>query len=167
MGKDRSEAGQRGIRCTALALNVTVICISSFNGISWTEARVTSATRVKPQSTTTRASDPEMGGGLRKGNVIYETKIPYLTKQFLAGTDPALKRYYYCHCPWVREAVKNRDVRLSEAFCNCSAGFHKKTFEVIFKQPLKADVLESIIKGDERCRFAIHLPEGAITKKEG
>ena len=112
-------------------------------------------------------SDPEMGGGLRKGNVIYETKIPYMTKQYLAGTDPALKRYYYCHCPWVREAVKNGDVRLSETFCNCSAGFHKKTFEVIFEQPLIADVLESIIKGDERCRFAIHLPGGAITKKEG
>jgi hypothetical protein len=103
-------------------------------------------------------NDPEMGGGRRVGNIIYETKIPYMAKKYLAETDPTLRRYYYCHCPWAREAVKNGDVRLTDTFCNCSGGFHKKTFEVIFKQPLKVEVLESALKGDDRCRFAIHLP---------
>ena len=102
--------------------------------------------------------DPEMGGGRREGNVIYETKIPYMAKNYLAETDPILRRYYSCHCPWAREAIKNGDVRLADTFCNCSGGFHKKTFEVIFKQTLKVDVLESALKGDDRCRFAIHLP---------
>jgi len=55
-------------------------------------------------------SDPEMGGGRREGNVIYETKIPYMTKLYLAETDPKLKRYYACHCPWAREAIKNENV---------------------------------------------------------
>jgi hypothetical protein len=103
-------------------------------------------------------SNPEMGGGKREGDIIYETKIPYMTQKYLDETDPTLRRYYYCHCPWAREAIKHGEVRLAETFCNCSGGFHKKTFEVIFKQPLKVEVLESALKGDDRCRFAIHLP---------
>jgi hypothetical protein len=73
-------------------------------------------------------------------------------------TDEVMKRYYYCHCPWARESLINDDVSVPEIFCQCSAGFHKKAWEVIFDQPLKADVLESVLKGDQRCRFAIHLP---------
>jgi hypothetical protein len=101
--------------------------------------------------------DPEMGGGKRDGNVIFETKIPYQTMQYLAESDPTLKRYYACHCPWARDAIKNGDVELAKAFCQCSGGFHKKPFEVIFQKPLKVEVLESAIRGDDRCRFAIYL----------
>lgn len=107
-------------------------------------------------------SDPEMGGGRRERNIIYETKIPYMTKQYLAETDPTLRRYYACHCPWARDAIKNGNVKLAEIFCQCSGGFHKKPWEVIFERPLKVDVLESILKGDRRCRFAIYLPEEAF-----
>ena len=103
-------------------------------------------------------SDPEMGGGQREGNTIYETKIPYMAKQYLAETDPTLRRYYACHCPWARDAIKNGDVKLAEVFCQCSGGFHKKSWEVISERPLKVEVLESVLKGDSRCRFAIHLP---------
>ena len=62
----------------------------------------------------------------------------------------------------VREAIKRGDVRLFADFCSCSGGFHKKPFEAIFGQRLKVDVLESVLKGDERCRFAIHLPVEAL-----
>jgi hypothetical protein len=103
-------------------------------------------------------NEPEMGGGRCEGNIIYEVKIPYQTKQYLAATDPTLKRYYGCHCPWARTAVKSNDVQVAETFCYCSGGFHKKPWEVIFEQPLRVEVLESILKGDERCRFAIYLP---------
>jgi len=103
-------------------------------------------------------SQPEMGGGVRVGNIVYETKIPFLTKQYLAETDPRLKRYYYCHCPWAREAVKSgKDV--APIFCNCSAGFHKKPWEGALGQKVQADVLESVLQGDDRCRFAIHMPK--------
>jgi hypothetical protein len=84
-----------------------------------------------------------------------------MAKQFLAETDPTLKRYYACHCPWVREAIKSGDVPLFPDFCYCSAGFHKKPWEVIFRRPLRADVLESVLRGGSRCRFAIHLPDEA------
>lgn len=107
-------------------------------------------------------NDPEMGGGRREGSIIYEVKIPYQTKQYLAESDPTNKRYYGCHCPWARTAIKNHDVKTAETFCYCSGGFHKKPWEVIFEQPLRVEVLESILNGDDRCRFAIYLPEGAL-----
>lgn len=106
--------------------------------------------------------DPEMGGGRRQGSVVYETKIPYMTKQYLTETDPTLKRYYACHCPWARDAIKDGNVRLVETLCQCSGGFHKKPLEAVFERTLRVEVLESILKGDDRCRFAIYLPNDAF-----
>ncbi len=108
--------------------------------------------------------NPEMGGGMREGNIVYETKIPYMAKQYLAETNPTLRRYYACHCPWARYAIKNGNVKITPVLCYCSGGFHKKGWEVIFKQPLKVEVLESVLGGGDCCRFAIHLPEEALKK---
>jgi len=102
-------------------------------------------------------SEPEMGGGRRVGKIVYETKIPFLTREYLAESDPTLKRYYYCHCPWARAAVKSGE-KVAPIFCNCSAGFHKKPWEGALGQKIDIEVLESVLKGDDRCRFAIHLP---------
>jgi len=73
-------------------------------------------------------AEPEIGGGVRAGNIVYETKIPFLTKEYLAETDPTLKRSYYCHCPWAREAIRSGE-EVAPIFCNCSAGFHKKPWK--------------------------------------
>ena len=105
------------------------------------------------------ANDPEIGGGVRGGNLIYETKIPYNTKAYLEADDPEMKRYHFCHCPWAKESIRKSTVTVSPTFCQCSAGFVKKPFDVIFGQSLQADVLESVLQGDDVCRFAIHLPE--------
>jgi hypothetical protein len=107
-------------------------------------------------------NDPEIESGRREGDIVYVSKIPYMAKQFLAETDPTLKRYYACHCPWVREAIKNGDVPLATDFCYCSGGYHKKPWEVIFRRPLQVEVLESVLRGDARCRFAIYLPQEAM-----
>ena len=124
------------------------------------------AQEITPEVLAFVRSDPEMGGGRREGQVIYETKIPFLTSKYLAENDPVLRRYYYCHCPWTREAIRKQDVPIAKNFCYCSAGFHKKPWEIIFEQPIQVDVLESILKGDDRCRFAIHLPSHpSIPKK--
>lgn len=103
--------------------------------------------------------EPEIGQGVRVGNIIHETKIPHQAREYLAETDEDKKRYYYCHCPWVKESLKAGRSDISPTFCNCSAAFHKKPWEVIFGQTLQADVLESVLQGNLRCRFAIHLPE--------
>jgi hypothetical protein len=101
---------------------------------------------------------PEIESGVRQGSLIYITKIPYNTKLYLEEPDPILKRYYACHCPWAREAIKEGSISLDPVFCNCSAGFSKRPWEVIFGQPLEVEMLESAIKGYFRCRFVVHLP---------
>ena len=109
-------------------------------------------------------NNPEIMGGVRKGDIIYETKIPYLTKQYLHEKDEKLKRYYACHCAWVREAIKS-GLAISPNFCYCSAGYHKRPWDIIFDQPVKADVIESVLKGDPVCRFAIHIPKQFLKSK--
>jgi len=105
------------------------------------------------------SENQEIESGLRDGNLIYITKIPYNAKQFLAETDPTMKRYYACHCPWAREAIKTDSIQMNPVFCYCSGGFSKKPWEVIFGQTLQVEVLESALRGDFRCRFVVHLPE--------
>ena len=51
----------------------------------------------------------------------------------------------------------------SRIFARAAAVFTRNPLKVIFGQTLKVDVLESVLKGDERCRFAIYLPEEALT----
>jgi hypothetical protein len=107
---------------------------------------------------------PEIRQGVRVGNVLYEAKIPYMTLDYLAATDERMKRYHYCHCPWVRESLRTGDVSVSPTFCLCSAGFHKKSWDVIFGQPLRAEIVETVLKGDPWCKIAIHLPEEAVAE---
>ncbi|MCI0477954.1 MAG: hypothetical protein L0Y55_17060 [Anaerolineales bacterium] len=102
---------------------------------------------------------PEIRQGVRVGNVIYEAKIPYDTVAFLAATDAQMKRYHYCHCPWVKESLRANNVRVSPTFCLCSAGFHKKYWESVFGKPVQAYVVETVLQGNPWCKFAIHLPE--------
>ena len=104
-------------------------------------------------------SHTEIRQGVRVGSVIHEAKIPYNTVAYLAATDERKKRYHYCHCPWAKESLLTDDVCISPTFCLCSAGFHKKYWEGVFGQPLRADVVETVLQGDPWCKFAIHLPE--------
>jgi hypothetical protein len=104
-------------------------------------------------------ANPEIGQGVRIGNIIYETKIPYNTKDYIAERDPDKKRYHYCHCPWAKESLRRKGLVVPSVFCQCSAGFHKKPFEAIYEKPVKAEVLKSVLKGDLLCRFAIYLPD--------
>jgi hypothetical protein len=106
-------------------------------------------------------SEPLIARGVQDGNILYEVKIPHQTVDFLAETDPQKKRYHYCHCPWVKEALKEGEANISSTFCTCSAGFHKKRWEVIYGQSLKAEIVESVLKGDDWCKIAIHLPVNA------
>ena len=96
--------------------------------------------------------------GVRDGNVIYVTKIPYMAKKYLHEDNETMKRYYACHCPWVREAIRS-GTKISSEFCYCSAGFEKRLWDVIFDRPVKADVLQTVLNGDLICKFAIYIPK--------
>jgi len=104
-------------------------------------------------------ANPEIGGGVRVGSIIYITKIPYNTIAYLEETNPVMKRYHYCHCPWCKESLRKLTFTVSPVFCQCSAGFHKKPYEVIFNKPIHAEVEKSVLAGDLVCRMAITLPK--------
>lgn len=105
---------------------------------------------------------PEIRQGVLLGSQIIEAKIPYQTIDYLHETDPQMKAYYYCHCPWVRESIKSGEASVSPTFCTCSGGYHKRYWEATLGQPLEAEVLETVLDGGEWCKFAITLPDGLI-----
>lgn len=97
--------------------------------------------------------------GIRKGNAIIATKIRKsgnLT-QYMKEKDPGKKRVLYCHCPRIRDAIGSKR-KISPTYCYCGAGFYKGIWEYILQQPVKVEVLESVLKGDDVCKIAIHLP---------
>lgn len=101
---------------------------------------------------------PEVAGGVREGDVVVEVKIPHMTKQWLEAADDRERRYHYCHCPWVKESFRQEGIEIPAVFCSCSAGFHKRFWEVVLGRPLEAEIRESVLAGDDRCTIAIHLP---------
>ena len=105
------------------------------------------------------AEHPEILSAVRSGDTLYVTKIPYMPDEYLATDDPLLKRYYACHCPFVREAILHGEPAISENWCYCSGGFAKHPYEAILGRPLRVTLLKSALKGDSVCRFAIHLDE--------
>lgn len=105
------------------------------------------------------AANQEIQSAVREGNTLYTTKIPYDPARYLAETDETKRRYYACHCPFVREAILRGETDISANWCYCSGGFVKYPYEVILGRELRVDLLQSVLKGDSVCRFAIHLDE--------
>lgn len=67
---------------------------------------------------------------------------------------PWVKRYY---CLWLREPILS-DMRISSNFCHCRPGYEKRPWDAIFNQLEKANVIETVLKGDIQCEFAIYVP---------
>ncbi|HPF88533.1 MAG TPA: hypothetical protein PK537_10835 [Candidatus Limiplasma sp.] len=93
----------------------------------------------------------------RKGIII--TKVPYQPAKVLHAADAKMKRYYACHCPLTREAIL-REEPISPFGCYCSLG-HASHFLKGLGLELQGEVLQSVVQGDERCRFIFYLPEDA------
>ncbi|MBN1624588.1 MAG: hypothetical protein JXN10_10615 [Clostridia bacterium] len=107
------------------------------------------------------ASNQEILSAVRNGNKLYVTKIPFDGINFLSNEDPVLKSYYACHCPFARERILDESKsNVDSDWCYCSGGFAKFPFEVIFGEELEVEMLDSALKGDPVCRFAITLPLG-------
>ncbi|MFX0065652.1 MAG: hypothetical protein ACFFC7_26055 [Candidatus Hermodarchaeota archaeon] len=103
---------------------------------------------------------PTVSAGVREGNIIYVTKIPYQTKKYLHAEDERMKRFNYCYCPWVRGAIKNgTEQEISTSFCHCSAGWFKLYWDKIFEQSISIEPVETVLGGALACKFAIYLPE--------
>jgi hypothetical protein len=99
--------------------------------------------------------------GVRKGDTIIETKMPFELREHLASTNPQEKRFHYCHCPRIRQAIKSSELRISKTYCYCGAGFYKHIWETILREPVEVEVLEIVLDGGKVCRIAVHLPINA------
>ena len=108
-------------------------------------------------------SNQEILSAVRRGNKLYVTKLPFDGINYLGTDDSVLKTYYACHCPFARERILDESKNNVDAdWCYCSAGFAKFPFEIIFGEELEVKMLQSALKGDPICRFAITLPDGLI-----
>ncbi len=102
--------------------------------------------------------------GIREGNHIIMTGIPFQIKKYLTADDPRMKRYYWCYCPWVRGAIKNGEEHtISKHFCHCSAGYGKKYWDIIFNQPSKVEPIETVLHGALVCKFRVSIPDAFQT----
>jgi hypothetical protein len=99
--------------------------------------------------------------GVLDGPTVVATKIPKSDHllDYLRENDPAKRRQLYCHCPRVRETLKS-SVTVSPTYCYCGAGFYKGIWEEILGEPVEVELLETVLQGDEVCKFAVHLPMG-------
>ena len=129
-------------------------CMSE--GRLWYEQEIT------PDVVALVKSNPEINTGVRRGDTIFKVKIPYAPQQYLAEKDPTMKRYYACHCQLVRTVLRDGTPRISPTFCYCSAGYEKVHFDVVFGEPVEVEVLETLLNGDPRCRFAIKIPRDQL-----
>jgi hypothetical protein len=125
-------------------------------GRPWFEQEIT------PEVVEFVKDNQEICTGIRRGDKVYKTKIPYAPGQFLGEKDATMRKYYACHCQLVRTALRDGKPKIPATFCYCSAGFEKLHFDAIFEEPVEVELLETLLKGDTRCRFAIKIPKGKM-----
>ena len=94
----------------------------------------------------------------RPATMSHICKAFNLTKS--EAKDNRMKGFYSCYCPWVRGAIKDgTDQEISSYFCNCSAGYTKKYWDVIFDQPVEVEPIETPLTGGLLCTFAVSIPK--------
>jgi hypothetical protein len=117
-------------------------------------------------------SDTSVGGlswyahPVREGNIIHNYNDPADPNSFEQAQTEMDKRIAACFCPIGQAAMRTR-FPLSQTFCNCSAGYTRQLWEGIFQQTVRVEIVESVLRGDARCRFEIHLPDNVVEAELG
>ena len=94
--------------------------------------------------------------GILTGAKVTATKIPAMFHEYFAADDPVEKRYCYCHCPRVKELLRE-GIPVDPAYCHCGMGFYLDIWSYILGRPVKGEIRASIFDGDEVCSFTIDL----------
>ncbi len=102
--------------------------------------------------------------GRRHGNVILAQAIPFDVKAHLHAPDDRQRRYALCHCQFARQSLLQGEVPVSPLLCECSLGHTMMLWEIVLGRKLEGEVLESALKGSNRCLFKIKLPEDIIAR---
>jgi len=93
---------------------------------------------------------------IRENNILYATKNPRDPKGVKEATTEAEKRTAYCFCPVIREML---DKGMPVHYCYCGAGWYRQQWEGVFEKPVNIEIVKSVLRGDEICQFAIHIPK--------
>ena len=103
-------------------------------------------------------SDPGWGekGQYRQGRIIYHTKNPADPQAYDLAKTPEEKRAAYCFCPIIRA---NLDKGMPVSYCYCGSGWFRQQWEAATGQPVTVEVLQSVLRGDDVCQFAVHLAD--------
>ncbi|BCR35747.1 hypothetical protein [Mariniplasma anaerobium] len=92
--------------------------------------------------------------GIQQDDTIIATKIPSKFHQYMNETDPLKKKYFYCHCPRVRENLLN-GADLDSIYCNCGGGFYVDIWTYITGKDVSIKTSKSLFDGDDVCQFVI------------
>lgn len=122
------------------------------DGSLWFEQRIT------PEVAEWVASRPDILGGVREGERILVTKIPYDPDGYLRQIDPLERRRLACHCPLARSGIGKAGAAVPAAWCHCSAGFEKVLFDAAFGQDTEVEPLETVLSGADSCKFSVRIP---------
>jgi len=126
------------------------------SGRLWYEQKIT------PEVVEYVKGDQTIQNGVLDGDVVLKSKIPFAPDLWLKEKDPKMRRYYACHCQLAREAILRDEAKPLANFCYCSAGYEKLPLEVVLGVPLEVEVLESVLDGGDKCRFAVKIPRGKL-----
>jgi hypothetical protein len=98
----------------------------------------------------------------RVGNTIYEAKLPRDPQGYKNAENDLERRISYCFCPTLKVAMRAGET-ISPTFCNCGgAGWFLQKWEGILGKPVEVELIRSVLKGDDLCEVAVHLPPGMM-----
>jgi effector-binding domain-containing protein len=95
-------------------------------------------------------------GGIREGYTIYAAKNPRDPKAYAEAQTDLERRQAYCFCPLVRTKM---DQGMPVEFCNCGSGWFRQQWEGATGKPVRIEIVKSVLRGDDKCEFAVHLAE--------
>lgn len=94
--------------------------------------------------------------GKLDGTTILATKIPAEFHEYFKSNDSQEKQSLYCHCPRIKESIKNGEA-IPYEYCYCGGGYYRDIWKTITQSEVKIEIIQSILKGDEVCQFKIHI----------
>lgn len=97
--------------------------------------------------------------GILEGETVIATKIPKQFHEYYKTKDPGKKKFYYCHCPMIRDGFLTGEEMPEADFCLCGAGFYKDLWEYILDRNVNVSIQESLLSGSEKCKIKIDVEE--------
>ena len=77
---------------------------------------------------------------VREGNILYQFYTPSIFRM-------------RCYCA----LVNSLEGHISKTYCHCSKAFVKRLWETVLERPVKVDLMQSVLTGDDECKFKIYL----------